>query len=669
MKGYLNALALLALGAAASAAAEEAVVVTAKRFPERALEAPVGMTVIGRDRIDAGTARTLPELLAQEAGLHIRDTTSSPDPQVDLRGFGMTGDQNTLVLLDGQRLNEIELTSIRWSSIPLESVERVEILRGTGSVLYGGGASGGTINIITRRVRPGERSATVGLSAGSLGALGWYLGGSSSGQRAGVSLRASESSTNNFRSNNRMEQRNLGGEFRAFLDRGEAHFRFDVEDQALQLPGPRSAALPAQLSDDPRGTATPRDFANRDGLRASLGGTLDLGFAELAAEIGMRESARTSSQKDYSGGGFDTYVDTRTRVWSLTPRLRIVHGLLGLKHQLVTGMDLEDWDYRQLRARSLEALGAPLADIDSSQMNLSLYAQNHTALGERTKLTLGFRQQRMEMSAHDRRNAAAYARGRKVSTPVAWDAGLRHQINSTIAVYGRLGRSFRLSTVDESYAQFGGPLGDAIVSLLEPQTSRDQEAGLEFRGDGRRLRVSAYQIDLQNEIHFYSPTFSNINLPPTRREGLELEGRIALGARLAIEGGASAVRARFRDGFLGGVNLRGKTVPLVPRDLASLGFAWTPRDGTRVALSSKRVGKQRYDNDQANTYPAHMTSYSVTDLRLSQELGSARLSLQVHNLFNKRYFSYAIRNGAGTSFNAYPQAGRTLLFTAEMRFR
>src|SRR4051812_43873003 len=113
----------LVLGAClpfAALAQQDAVVVTATRFPERALDAPIGMTIIGQERIRDSAARTLPELLSQEAGIVTRDNTGSPDAQVDLRGFGATGDQNTLVLLDGQRLSEIELVTVGWSGIPLD---------------------------------------------------------------------------------------------------------------------------------------------------------------------------------------------------------------------------------------------------------------------------------------------------------------------------------------------------------------------------------------------------------------------------------------------------------------------------------------------------------------------------------------------------------------------
>src|SRR5450759_954176 len=148
-------------------AGEDAVVVTATRFPEKQLEHPVGVTVITREQIANSAAATLPDLLSRYAGINTRNNSGSPDVSIDMRGFGMSGDQNTLVLLDGQRLNDIELTTVRWSAIPLEAIERVEIQRGGGAVMYGGGATGGTINIITRSPIAGEKSATVSTSYGS----------------------------------------------------------------------------------------------------------------------------------------------------------------------------------------------------------------------------------------------------------------------------------------------------------------------------------------------------------------------------------------------------------------------------------------------------------------------------------------------------------------------
>jgi len=395
----------------------------------------------------------------------------------------------------------------------------------------------------------------------------------------------------------------------------------------------------------------------------------DLGFGEFATELGYRDRVRTSLLKDYSGFGFpDIYTDTRTSTWSLTPRLKIPYGALGFRHSLVVGIDTDDWDYDSQKATSRDTLGNPTARVFATQRNVAVYVQQNTAISEDTKLTLGAREQRVTTTARDVVNPAAYASGSKTSMPRAWDVALRQNLTRTTAAYGRVGESFRIATVDEVYNQFGGPSFDATVTLLEPQTSREHEIGLEYRVSDLRIRASAFLINLKNEIYFFFPTFSNINLPPTRRKGVELDASMRASRALSLFGNVSATQARFRDGNIGGVDVSGNTIPLVPRNAANAGFSWQLFEGTRLNGVARYVGRQYYDNDQTNTFPERMPAYTTADLKVTHVLRSWSLSLAVNNLLNKHYYSYAIRNGAGTSFNAYPQPGRTLLASAEYRF-
>ena len=127
------------------------VIVTAQRVPSDAATLPVAVSVITAEDIAASSARTMQDLLSTQAGIHLLNTSSSTDNAiVDLRGFGMTGASNTLILVDGVKQNTNDLSAPNLGVVPLDQVERIEIVRGSGSVQYGGG-TGGVINIITRR--------------------------------------------------------------------------------------------------------------------------------------------------------------------------------------------------------------------------------------------------------------------------------------------------------------------------------------------------------------------------------------------------------------------------------------------------------------------------------------------------------------------------------------
>ena len=128
-----------------------AVTVTATRFAEPAAALPLGVSVITADEIRSAGANTVNEAIMKLLGVVGRlDTSGGNNYSLDLRGFGSTAGSNQVVIVDGLRLNEGDLTSASLSAIPIDTIETIEVLRGTGAVLYGEGATGGVIVITTK---------------------------------------------------------------------------------------------------------------------------------------------------------------------------------------------------------------------------------------------------------------------------------------------------------------------------------------------------------------------------------------------------------------------------------------------------------------------------------------------------------------------------------------
>jgi len=128
-----------------------AVLIYASRF-EEPVENSLPQTFIITDReIQKSGFSNVSEVLQKIGGLTVRQNLDgSTNGVIDIRGFGDAADNNVLVLLDGVRLSENEQASARTSLIPLEAIDHIEIMRGGNSVLYGDGATGGTINIVTK---------------------------------------------------------------------------------------------------------------------------------------------------------------------------------------------------------------------------------------------------------------------------------------------------------------------------------------------------------------------------------------------------------------------------------------------------------------------------------------------------------------------------------------
>lgn len=621
------------------------VIVTATRFEQRQEEFPIGVTVIEREAIERSTATTAIELLSQQAGIQVRDGTGGPDLQIDMRGFGQTGDLNTVVLIDGQRYNDIDTSSVKWSSIPLGAVERIEILRGSGAVVYGSGATGGVINIITRRPRAGERAAEAQASVGSYSTTEAQGALTVAGENLGLRVNASDLGSDNYRDNNRITQRNLLLDARTLGRGASVYAKLGIDQQDLRNPGQRTLT---ELALSRRGTATPLDFSSRDGARLDIGGAIDTRDVEFAANVAYR----TQETRAFFSA-FSSLVDNDTESISFSPRFKLPHRLGGIAHTMIGGAD---FDRGRLDRNVSGTFFAGRSQAE--QRTQGAYLQDNAVLSERLLLTLGVRGQRAETMLND--PATAPAPLAKTHTVEASEAALRYQATSAFSAYGKVGRSFRLPSVEE--INFTRP------AILEPQSSQDLEVGGEYRTPQGRVRVSLYRYDLENEIAFNPILFDNVNLAPTRRAGIEIDSSVRFTERLEAFANLAHVDAHFRSGAYGGVDLTGHRVPLVPRNALTIGASWLAGPKIRLTTTVRMVGEQRLLNDETNTLAQQIPAYAVVDAKLAHVVGGWRVEAGIKNLLDEKYYTQGGVNPLGV-IRVFPAPERNAYVTARYTFR
>ena len=626
------------------------VTVTATRFDDTAARYPIGVTVITTQDIERSTASTVPQLLQSLAGIRTRDLSGSPNVQVDMRGFGIFGDQNTLVLLDGVRISEHEQLTVNWAAIPLDSIERIEILRGSGAVLYGSGATGGTIHIITKAPQRNSRSATLGGMAGSHNTRELRLSGNLAGDNAGARLNATHYESNNYRDNNRVRIDNAQADLRWGGNASSLVLKLGADEQRNGLPG---AISEAQIAANRKQAATPNDVATQRGGYANLNGQHKFDFGEFAASFGYREKDSTSSF--FVGTPFRNNVDSHVSVWTAAPRVKLKPRFGSWDNNLVLGMDFEAWKFDANAGPSV--VGRPQA----TQRSEALYAQHSMTFATQTTVALGARGQHLRYDVTDAANPAAT--GNRSRTLKAWDIALRQSVTPGINVYGKFGRSFRVPNVNDNYNLFA-----ASVTLLEPQTARDAEFGVDGNLGPVRYRAAAYRIELRNEIFFDPLTFSNRNLQPTRRQGAELEARWQVNPTVEVHANYTYADARFREGNFGGVSIAGNAVPLVPRHALNTGLGWAFLGKARADLDVRHIGSSPFDADETNTFGRKMPAYTVADFKLSVRSGAWQVNAGVRNLLNEKYFSYGVFTGFPT-YAALPAAERTLFVSGQYRFQ
>jgi iron complex outermembrane receptor protein len=661
---------------------------TGDATPVRQFNGIVGAssTVITAEDIARSPAQTLQEIIAQTPGVQLTTLyggVNGAQTSVDVRGFGAFATANTLILINGRRLNDVDLAGVDLSTIPLDSIERIEITRGnSGAVLYGDNAVGGVINIVTKTTAGGA-PVSIRAEAG-VGSFNQRLGSVSATANQGAwstSFFGNGISSDGYRTNNALSQQNGIGEIRYTTPDFKAFFNVSGDNQQLGLPGGRLVNPSTgvnELATDRTGTDTPFDYGNKQGANATAGFTKTLwNGAELIVDGGVRDKKQQAGffgdvpLQDFNA----SYVDTRLQTWSLTPRLSIKNPVFGLPSTILTGIDYYDATYHSNRSQ-LQG-DSPLDVYDLSQKTLAAYWQQTVGILPTTDFSYGARVQRTSVTGADLLNPAAPGFfGQNQIAPLdssqtnqALHIGIEHRFNDSFSVFGRAASAFRTPNVDERVG--ASPIFDPSFTIplprsfdLKTQTSNDIEGGFRVKAGKFEMQSSIYNMDLTNEIHFDPVHFIDYNLDPTRRYGSETSATYRASDSLLLRGGFAYTRAVFREGAF-----TGNDIPLVSRYTANAGVSWNIWQKFLVADATVRYWSSRHmDNDQPNTQPL-IPANATVDFKLSGAYDRYFWSLSVNNLFNVLYYDYAIASAfTPGAFSAYPLPGRTFLLKAGATF-
>jgi iron complex outermembrane receptor protein len=641
---------------AAQAAPDQAlvpVVVSASRFAQRADAAPPGALVIDAEQIRQSGAGNVSQAIRSIAGIAGRPNSyGTSDYSLDLRGFGPTSDQNMVILLDGVRLSENELSVALLSSIPIETVERIEIVRGGSSVLYGQGATAGTIQVITKRARPDGGNRTSGSLVADVGSFGQHgvratLARTQQGWSLDAALGRDES--DNYRDNNHLRQENLGAGLQWAGDGRRFGVRLDSSDQHYRTAGPLTLA---QFLSNPRSSVTPDDYGATRVNRIVLFGEQRVGALELAAELAQRDKSYFSHSVSTAFGASDYAARSRTTQFS--PRMRYTSEWGGaaqkIGNELVAGFDFSD---------STRHVDSTFSQPVGGQRSRAIYARDEIRRGD-ARVAFGLRRETFDQSTFDPLAFdpnANYSRAQSLS---AWDLQGSFKPLQLATLFAKAGRSYRVANVDEN----GFTLRPG--QILAPQTSDDLSFGATLGNTRHALTATLFRHNLRNEI-MYDPTMpnplaggngANVNLDPTVRRGIELEWRSRLNAALEVSANLQHIDARFRDG-----PNAGKEVVLVPRNSAGARFNWNAgAQSARVGV--QWVASQRYGSDFDNSCASRMPAYATLDARYAWRLERWEFALNGSNLGNRNYFSQAY----GCESGIYSSPGRQLSLSARYDF-
>lgn len=637
-----------------------AVVVHSHQTFESDQLAPPAVTVITRDDIETSGYTTISEIIEKLGFVATRQGLSGTrDASYDLRGYGGTASSNLAVIVDGVRYSVKEQAAARISAVPIQSIEKIEIIRGGSSVAYGDGASAGVIRITTRSAQAGAApEGSLMLSTGSYGYNESSFSGSAGAGPWSFSLDHQQSNTRNYRRNNGEKFDSVGGVIRYSTGMHEMGLRLGNDSSEVRLPNQLTLQ---QFKDDPRQApnSNPNNFSNIKRDTASLFFKGQLGSYEYDLNLARNDQLNTFRLGGATGER--SLLDDQ-----ITASLSRDFSALGLAHQLTVGVHLQDATYDTV------SVFPPTFSANIAQKSNALFVTDDILVNESLRVNAGVRVETIDQFRDDAEVPGMFPVPRNtVSRNLdlnAYEFGISKRLSETYTVFSKMGQSYRVPNADDN-EQFSRPFAD---SFINPQRAKEVEFGVKRTSSSNQQTVRLFFAKLKDEIIAAPFDFggfvgiANINLDKTERLGVELEHVADLTNDLELRAAYTYLDASIESGPLDNVR-----VPLVPSHRAQLGLNYDFSETSRVDFLLSTQSNQRIGGD-LNTPEGvgHIPGFAVADLAFHRTFGKAKVSLAINNLFDRSYYSQAYFNffGNPAPVGVYPDPERNMKLTARFDF-
>jgi iron complex outermembrane receptor protein len=641
------------------------VVVTGTRTAEEIQKIPASISVITAADIQRSSAKTAVDLLRREEGVVVRDLLGNGKAaQVDLRGFGETASSNTLVLVDGRRTNEIDLGGVDWAQIPVEQIERIEVLRGPGSVLYGDNATAGVINIITKS--PSKKfNAAGGVTLGSYDRYRVDAQAGGGYAKTAVSFYGSHEDSDGYRDNNDYRADDFGS--KVVWDATE-HLRVNLSgsyhEDSFGLPG---ALTKSEVNADRKQSVNPDDKGSTQDYFVQAGFDWDLKtIGQLLADVSYRDRSGDSKFPDAS---FPFKNDFDTETLGFTPRYMWQGDVFDRTNKLIAGVDLY---HTQQDNKSYSGFFSPLPSSptglsDVNRDSVGAYLNNEFYVLNNLLLTLGARHEyvKYDFDVQDRSAfPLAPLNESNSDSENAYQAGLTFLYGQNSSAFTRVSRSFRFPLVDELVV-YDFDTGQIRVNPdLKPQTGVHSELGVRHQFTPKlRGNLTLFRADIEDEIFFNRPVFTNENYPKTLHQGIEVGARAEVLKHVAVTGNYTYEKATFEKG-----PYRNETIPAVPYHRANVGLRiFDVLPGVELAVDYSYYGSSYAVSDFENNFEK-LDDYFSLDLKLSYEWKMFRTFVGVNNLTDEKYSEYAVIGNTPLQTNFYPAPERNFVFGLRATF-
>ncbi len=655
------------------ASVQEAVTVTATRSERRTGDVPASVSVLDREDIKQSPALVADDLLRQIPTFSLFRRTSSlashPTAQgVSLRGIGPSGVSRTLVLVDGVPNNDPFGGWVYWSRVPLESSERIEVVDGSTTSLYGNYAMGGVINFVTNPATPKTLDVKAQYGSRSTPKLDFF--GSHVWGKVGVSVDGNVFDTNGYpivRANERGKvDNNASAQF------WNLNLKLDYTPSERVHAFARIGYFDENRDNGKASTIDGTEEANDTIWRAYSGGVR----ARMPDQSELQATVFTDFETFHSNFLAVPAANPPRSIGRMTLLQTVpthsVGGMvqwsraLGTKQYFTAGSDIR-WVDGDSEENGLDAQTGTQVTLQrnsgGTQRNFGVFVQDLITPTPQLMLTLSARIDGWRN--YDGHNLETSLIGAPVnnvpSLPVRSDtvasprAAARYHVTNRLDVWGDIGWGFRSPTLNELYRQFRVGTTLTLANFnLGPERLVGGEAGASFAiTPNSTVRATWFDNHIKDPVSnvTISQVGANVtqqrqNLGKTHVHGIQTDIEYRFTSDWRVAAAYVYDQAKVTENPTTPA-LVGKWLPQVPAHRGSVRLAYSNLRLFTASAGVQFVGSQ-YDDD-LNTPSRRLPDFAVVDVMGSRAVGrNLELFAGVQNLFDAEYFVGTLPTTVGT---------------------
>ena len=637
---------------------KQEIVVTAARQEEPRDQASAAVTVLDRGAIERLPATSLAELLGFVPGVTMMfDSGASGIPMVTSRGFFGGGEVEYVKLLtDGVPVGDAESGNVDWQRFRAADIDRIEILHGPGSALYGDTALGGVIQVFTRQPAKDEERGELRLSSGSFGARDFDASYGTELRGTRVDARAGSWRTGGFRQHASTDDRIVQLLIERLGDRSRGRVDVTSDRQNRHQPG---ALTRGEIAADRDQSNSLFRFDDQKTTRTRLAAAYDsFGDTPIRATIygAQRDDDNLRTLLLAPGFGTSAFRALTTRAGGGT----FEASRESARGTLRAGADVEraTLSGRYASVSASGQTGGIIASERGSRDRVGLFVTGGWAVSDRVRLTAGLRRD----DIHDDLTATTTAGLARREALSAWSprAGLNVHFGpatTPFSFFAQASSAFKAPTLDQLFDPRPYPNGRGGTftisnSHLRPQRAHNVEAGLSRSSPWSSWSVVAYRMRVTDEIDFDPQTFTYKNIGSSLHRGVEASVDLAKTARISPQ--FTYAWTRVADTAAPSRQLKN-----IPEQTAQLLLRARISAATQADLVYRWRSSLTLDDAGTFSTPA----VSRVDLRVGHDVRGLRLQADLLNVLNAHYneLGYVLLDFKGRPTPLeYPAPGRAL---------